>query len=160
MALQITNLRVDFRTSESPKPWPNVPYMIVNCVFKCSRSNDPGEDFVWCQAKGGSEEYTQVLTIDDPKRYDAWICDDLGWSLSSKYDGYGRAWTHEDPTWRYIEKFDCFWFREWVADCTVTRAIVSELAYYKEHGKLPSVYRSVEDGIILSHLRTLHSYWD
>jgi hypothetical protein len=160
MALQFTNLRVDYRKTESPEPWPDVPYMVINCVFKCSRSNDPGEDFAWCQAKGDSEEYKQVLTIDDPERYNAWINDDLGWSFSSKYDGYGRAWTHADPTWQYIEKFDCFWFREWVADCSVTRAIVAELEYYKENGKLPTVYRAVDECIILSHLCSLHTYWD
>jgi hypothetical protein len=158
--LKILNLRVDYRKSESPEPWPDVPYAIVNCVFKCERANDYGEDFAWHQAKGDSEEYRQVLTIDDPKRYEKWIMSPEGWSLSSKYDGYGRAWTHHDMLWQYIEKFDVFWFREWIADCAVTRAVISELEYYKEHGKLPTVYRSVDSCIILSHLRTLHGYWD
>jgi hypothetical protein len=160
MTLTITNLRVDFRTSESPEPWPDVPYIIVNCVFKCSRSNDPGEDFAWAQAKAFSEEYRKVLTIDDPERYEEWFMSAAGWDILTKYDGYGRAWTHEDPTWRYIEKFDVFWFREWVADCSVTRAIIAELEHYRTHGKLPSVYRSTDECIILSHLRTLHEYWD
>jgi hypothetical protein len=161
MTLTITNLRVDFRKSESPKPWPDVPYLIVNCVFRCARTNDYGTDFAWHQAKAYSEEYRQILTLDDPERFDAWLMDPDGWNLSSKYDGYGRAWTHEDPAWKYIEKFDCFWFRSWSADCTVTRAIIAELEYYRKHGKLPSVYRSVDEGIILSHLRTLgETYWD
>jgi hypothetical protein len=159
MAITITNLRVDYRESESPVPWPNVKYAIVNCVFRCAKDLE-NHDFAWHQAKGGSEEYHKVLTIDDPKRYEDWLVDPDGWSFSSRYNGYGKAWTHADPVWSYIEKFDCFHFREWVADCSVTRAIIAELEYYKEHGKLPSVYRSVDDGIILSHLRSLHTYWD
>ncbi len=158
--LKILNLRVDERSSENPEPWPAVPYLIVNCVFRCTRTDNYDTDFLWCQAKGGSEEYQKILTIDDPEKYESWLMSPTGWNFSSKYDGYGRAWTHEDPTWRYIEKFDVFWFREWIADCSVTRAVISELEYYREHGKLPSVYRSVDEGIILSHLRTLHSYWD
>ena len=158
MALTITNLRVDYRSSESPKPWPNVPYIIVNVVFKCDRSTDYHDDFGWQQAKVESEEYRQVLTIDDPKTYEDWIT--IHWDLNQRYSGYGRAWISNDPPWRYIEKFDCFWFREWISDCAVTRAIISELEHYKEHGKLPSVYRSIEAGIILTHLRTLQTYWD
>jgi hypothetical protein len=159
--LKILNLRVDYRESESPEPWPNVPYVIINCVFKCERVSDPGEDFAWWQAKGESEEYRKVLTIDDPERYENWLMSPTGWNLSSKYDGYGKAWIHNDPAWRYIEKFDVFWFRSWTADCSVTRAIIAELEYYKKYGKLPSVYRAVDSCIILSHLRTLgETYWD
>ena len=157
--LTITNLRVDYRTTESLKPWPDVPYLVVNVVFRCERTTEDC-DFAWNQAKAESEEYRKVLTIDDPKRYEAWMTSPDGWSISKKYDGYGRAWTHADPPWRYIEKFDVFWFREWIADCGPTRAIVAELEYYKEHGKLPSVYRSVDSCIILSHLETLQRYWD
>jgi hypothetical protein len=154
MAITITNLRADFRSSESS----DVSYIIVNCTFKCAR--DPENyDYAWNQAKAWSEEYRQVLTIDDPKGYEAWISN---WDLNSrsKYPGYGKAWTHEDPTWQYIEKFDTFWFREWISDCGTTRDIIQELEYYRKHGELPWVYRAIDDCIILKHLRTLQSYWD
>jgi hypothetical protein len=157
--LTITNLRVHSSVSENPEPWSDVPYLVVNVVFRCERTTED-YDYAWNQAKAECEEYREVLTIDDPKRYEAWIASPDGWSISSKYDGYGRAWTHADPSWRYIEKFDCFWFREWIADCAPTRAIIAELEHYKEHGKLPSVYRSVDSCIILSHLETLQRYWD
>jgi hypothetical protein len=153
MSLTITNLRADYRSSESS----DVSYIIVNCTFKCAR--DPENyDYAWNQAKAWSEEYRQVLTIDDPKRYENWIWDH--WDLTKGYDGYGRAWTHEDPSWRYIEKFDTFWFREWIADSLPIRMIIWELQYYKENGRLPSVYRTIDESIILSHLRTLQVYWD
>ena len=149
MTLTITSLRVNERGTE-------VPFLIVNCCFKCAKDSE-SYDFLWTQAKGDSEDYRQVLTIDEPEKYEASL---LTWDFKTRYSGYGRAWTHQDPVWQYIEKFDTFWLREWIADCPVTRAIVSDLAYYKEHGKLPTVYRSIDEGIILQHLRTLQSYWD
>jgi len=111
-----------------------VPYLIVNCCFTVEPEAHDG--YLWAQAKGDSEEYT------------------------TRYPGYGRAWTHQDPVWQYIEKFDTFWLREWIADCPVTRAIVKDLEHYKTHGMLPTVYRTIDEGIILQHLRTLQRYWD
>jgi hypothetical protein len=159
--LTITSLRADYRETEG---WfeggtRSCPFIICNVVFKCARSEDLHEDFAWNQAKAWSEDYTQKLTIDDPERYEAWLMG-VGWDFKTKYDGYGKAWVHGDPPWRYIPKFDVFHFREWIADCGPTRAIIAELEYYKEHGHLPLVYRTVEDSIILTHLRTLGTYWD
>ena len=160
MELTITSLRVDSRKTagwfqETPT---DCPYLIVNAVFRI----EPGENGNWSleRAKAEAEEYRQVITIDDPKRYEDWLMRPDGWNFSSRYDGYGRAWTYQDCPWRYIEKFNVFWFREWIADCGPTRAIIAELEHYKEHGKLPSVYRTLESEIILQHLKTLHSYWD
>ena len=150
MTLTITNLRVDEKGTE-------VPYLIVNCCFKVEPEAHDGH--LWAQAKGDSEEYRQVLTIDDPEKYESHI---MNWdfTLREKYPGYGRAWTHHDPAWQYIEKFDTFWFREWIADCKVTRAIIQELEFYQDNGRTPSVYRTIDEGIILQHLRTLQNYWD
>ena len=149
MTLTITSLRVDERKGET------VPFLIVNCCFRVDPEANDGS--LWAQAKGDSEEYRKVLTIDDPEKYEASL---LNWDYSQRYPGYGRAWTHQDPVWQYIEKFETFWLREWVADCPVTRAIVRDLEHYKTHGMLPTVYRTIDEGIILQHLRTLQSYWD
>lgn len=148
MTLKITNLRVDEKGTE-------VPYLIVNCCFRVTPDYEDG--YLWAQAKGDSEDYRQVLTIDDPEKYEASL---LSWNFKTRYPGYGRAWTHQDPVWQYIGKFNTFHFREWIADCPVTRAIIADLRYYKEHGKLPTVYRTIDEAIILQHLRTLQSYWD
>jgi hypothetical protein len=158
MTLTITSLRVDSCETEGWFAAGKVacPYLVVNCCFKVDKDEDT---FIWERAKGESEEYHSVLTVDDPERYEDWISNQCGFD-QFRYEGYGRAWTHKDPPWRYVEKFDTFWFREWIADCSVTRAIIAELQHYKKHGVLPSVYRSVEQGIILQHLSTLHSYWD
>ena len=157
MTLIITSLRVDERETEGWFGEEKVPcpYLILNVVFKVEKDEDT---YTWERAKGSSEEYQTVLTVDDPGRYEDWICNH--WDLAKGYDGYGRAWTHQDSPWQYIEKFDCFWFREWIADCGPTRAIIQELEFYQDNGRLPSVYRSVEEGIILTHLETLQRYWD
>jgi hypothetical protein len=149
MSLIITSLRVDAIQGEV------VPFLIVNCCFKVEPEAHDG--YLWAQAKGDSEEYRQVLTIDDPEKYEESL---LNWDYSTRYDGYGKAWTHQDPVWEYIEKFDTFWFREWIADCKVTRAIIQELEFYRDNGRTPSVYRTIDEGIILQHLRTLQRYWD
>ena len=127
MSLTITSLRTDYRVTEG---WFNgeptdCPYIIVNCCFRVEQEE---ENWSWLRAKSESEEYQRVLTIDDPERYENWLMGD-GWNLETKYDGYGRAWTHHDCPWRYIEKFDTFHFREWIADCGPTRAIIQELEY-------------------------------
>lgn len=154
----ITSLRVDERVSSGANIYgANVPYLIVNCTFKIPKNED---NYLWEQAKGDSEDYNKVLTIDDPERYENWLMSPDGWNFSSKYDGYGKAWIHHDCPWRYIEKFDTFWFREWIASCAVTKTVVNDLAYYKEHGELRDTYRTVEGHIVLQHLRTLQTYWD
>lgn len=158
MALRITSLRVDYRNTPAGKLWTEeVPYAIFNCTFKVDRDCEDGE-MLWQQAKGESEEYHQVLTVESPETYEKFLTE---WDLSfdSGYD-YGRAWTPYEGAWFYLEKFDTFWHREWIADSPVTRAIISELEFFKEHGKLPANYRHLHESVVMRHLRTLHSYWD
>ena len=156
MTLTITSLRIDHRvTPEGNLDNESVPYAICNVTFKIT-----DDDHLYEASKKEAEDYRNVLTIDDPKRYEAWIMSPEGWDFRTRYDGYGRAYTHNDAPWQYIEKFDTFWFREWVADSSVTRRIFNELQYYKDHGRLPSVYRHCEEYIITAHLRTLGTYWD
>jgi hypothetical protein len=150
LELEITSLRWDERLGSKS----DVPYIIVNCTFKV----DPGSD-VWQRAKGESEEYDYVLTVDNPEKYEKWIDTECGFG-QFRYSGFGRAWVRKDPVWHYIPKFNTFWLREWVADCSVTRAAIGELEYYQKHGKLQSVYRSVDSGTILRLLRTLNAHWD
>lgn len=161
MALTITSFRTDFRETQGwfrEKPT-SCPFIIVNITFRIKDDEDEG-NWSSLRAKAEAEDYRQVLTIDDPERYEDWLMRPGGWDFSSKYDGYGRAWTHQDCPWRYVEKFDTFWFREWIADCSVTRAILNEIDYFRFYNKLPSVYRTLDSEIILSHLRALQSYWD
>lgn len=156
MTLTILSLRTDYRSTEG---WfeggGDCPYIICNIVFKIDRD----ENLTWERAKAASEDYKRVLTIDDPERYGAWLTRS-GWNFKGKYDGYNKSWIHNDPPWRYIEKFNVFWLREVVADCSVTRSILSELYSHYTEGKLPSVYRTFEPEVVLKHLECLSSYWD
>lgn len=153
MTLKITSLRADFRqTPVGNMRNQEVPYIIVNCTFRIT------DDSTFKNlAIGEASDYCKNLAVDDPKRYEDWI--ENHWSMNG-YDGFQRVWILQDRTWEYLEKFDTFWLREWVADCSVTRAILADLEFYKREGRLPDVYRHTDEGTILRHLRTLDRYWD
>ena len=153
--LEITSLKVIERVTPEGNLWEqDVPFLAVNATFRIE-DDEP----LFERTKAESEDYRSVLTIDDPERYESFLLNACGFE-QFKYDGYGRAFIHNDPVFVYLEKFSTFWFREFVADSRVTRAIIAELQYFKQHGKLPSVYRYCEEYIILSHFHCLDRYWD
>lgn len=152
--LEITSLRLDERVTPQGNVWiEDVPYLILNSTFRVT------DEHLFQRTQAEAEEYSSVLTIDDPKRYEEFISN---WDLnfSSTYDGYSRAWVRNDAPFVYLEKFQTFWFRQWIADSLVTRAIIHELQHFKEHGRLPSVYRHAEEYIIMSHFHCLDRLWD
>ena len=152
--------------------WPSVPYLIVNCVFRC----DPG--YYRDKALNRSRDYRQVVVTGSPEEEERAFQAQLEESMIKEEsdEGYDlladwvnrannspqpqRVWTMDDPLWHHIEKFDVFWFREWVADCPVTRAALQELRLYQIDGSTGSVYRTTEEEIVLKHLETIQSYWD
>ena len=153
--LEITSLKVIERVTPEGNLWEqDVPFLAINATFRIE-DDEP----LFERTKAESEDYRSVLTIDDPGRYESFLLNACGFG-QFKYDGLGRAWTHNDPVFVYLEKFSTFWFREYVADSPVTRAILSEIQYFKDHGKLPSVYRHAEEYIIMSHFHCLDRYWD
>lgn len=155
MSLVITSLRVNEGVTPEGNLWyASVPYLIVNACFKIE-----DDEHLLIRTKADAEDYREVTTIDDIPRYLKHIEED-DFLTSPRYDGFGRAWTYQDPPFYYLEKFNTFWFRQWIADSCVTRAILSELQYYKEHSKLPSVYRHAEEYVIVSHFQCLDRYWD
>ena len=155
--LEITSLKVIERVTPEGNLWEqDVPYLVVNACIKIE-----DDEHLFERTKAECEDYRSVLTIDDPERYEAHLMGTAGFDALFRYDGFGRAWTHnEEGPFHYIEKFNTFQFREWIADSPVTRAILSELEHYKQHGKLPSVYRHAEEYIIMSHFHCLDRYWD
>lgn len=152
--------------------YPSVPYLIVNCVFRC----DPG--YYRDKALNRSRDYKQVVQTGTPEEEELAFqanleelmigrgSDEEGdlladWvNIANREPRKPMVWTYDDPLWHHIEKFDVFWFREWVADCTVTRAALQELRLYQTEGSVRSVYRSTDEEIVLKHLETLQSYWD
>jgi len=153
--LEITSLRVDERVTPAGNLWyAEVPYLIVNATFKINE-----DEHLLERTKAEASEYSSVLTIDDPERYETWIANQCGFD-QFRYDGYGRAWTSQDPPFYYLEKFQTFHFRQFVADSSVTRAILAELTHFKQHGKLPSVYRHAEEYVVISLFHLLDRLWD
>jgi len=162
MKLKITSLRIDSRKSElNANGGGDVPYLMVNATWKFVPCDDdtPEDSFLYNIARGEAEDYHKVLTIESPESYEKWL---LNWDFNfdSSYEGYKHCWTQKEGAWQYIEKFDTFWFREWIADSVVTKALLNEIVYYKSVGEMLSKYRTVDGQIILKHFSTLHSYWD
>ena len=163
--LKITSLRVDYPCLKSDKPYPgSVPFCIVNATFKIRRDCDDGQ-MLWDLAVGQSKDYARTTVTDDPEKEVQWYANALSFEdgkliWPDKYPGMEKKWTMQDPSWQYIEKFDTFWFREWVAYSSVTVALISEISVYKVTGKLRYSYRALEESIVLKHFETLGRYWD
>ena len=152
--------------------YPSVPYLIVNCVFRC----DPG--YYRDKALGRAQDYRQVLVTGSPEEEEAAFQAELEEQMVQRESEEGfdvladwvnrvnrsepkpKVWTYDDPLWHHIEKFNVFWFREWVADCSVTRAALQELRLYQTEGSVKAVYRTTDEEIVLKHLETIQSYWD
>lgn len=148
MTLDITSLYFHSKASKD-----GTPYAIVNCTFRVF--DDP---YLHDRCKSDASEYDRSTTVDDIDRFEHWL--EHSWEHGERYDGLKGAWTMKDPAWNYIEKFDTFWFREWVSDGPITRAIYAELAHYCRTGELPLVYRGTDEGVVVRHLKALQIYWD
>lgn len=121
-----------------------IPFLIVNCVFRFPEGED--KHHLEVKAKGlASETYWTPVNTSEEKLLEG------KWSW---------AWTFNDPVWKYIPKFDVFWFREYVADCSVTQAALGELFYFQANKKFPSIYRPLDAGVALRHIQTLGMYGD
>jgi hypothetical protein len=153
--LQITSLRADERVTPEGNLWlQEVPFLTINATFRIT-----DDEHLLERTKADSEDYRQTLTIDNPERLESFLLNVCGFE-QFMYDGYKMTWTHNDPIFVYLEKFQTFWFRQFIADSPVTRAILSEIRHFKEHGSLPSVYRHAEEYIIISLFACLDRYWD
>jgi len=160
MTLKITSLRIDRRNSPEESPYgSDVPYLIVNATWRIEQDGDEGSDYLFNVAKAEAEEYGKVLTIESPEDYEKWLST---WdpNLENGYPRYKHCWTPKDRPWYYIEKFQTFHFREWIADSVVTQALLNEIVYYKATGEMLSKYRTIPGQIILEHFQTLGRYWD
>jgi len=159
MTLKITSLRIDKRDSNNESYGGPLSYLIVNATWKITQDDAEGDNYLFDMAKAEANEYGKVLTIESPEDYEYWM---LNWDLDLKngYPRYKHCWTHRDCPWHYIEKFQTFHFREWIADSVVTQALLNEIVYYKATGEMLSKYRTIPGQIILEHFQTLGRYWD
>jgi hypothetical protein len=158
MTVTITSLNWREKVTPPVGPWRAVPYLICNVTWKVEPGgdDDEGTHGIFHSA---TEEYHRVLTVDDPEQWEEYLADCNGFDLF-QYPGLERRYTLNDKKWRYLEKFDVFWLREYVSDCTVTRSILKELEVFQKTGKLPSVYRGTDSSVLYSLLGTLQQFWD
>jgi hypothetical protein len=159
MTLKITSLRIDKRNSNNESYGGALSYLILNATWKITQDGDDESSYLFDMAKAEANEYGKVLTIESPEDYESWL---ETWDLNflTGYPGYKNCWTHRDCPWYYIEKFQTFHFREWIADSVVTQALLNEIVYYKVTGEMLSKYRTLPGQIILEHFQTLGRYWD
>ena len=159
MTIRITHLSWREKMTPPVGHWPAVPYLIVNICWKVT-PDDNDDIYTHKSFLSATEDYTQVPTIDDPVKFEEFITGESVLDIFSTYPGIEKRSIFNDKKWHYLEKFDTFWSREWVADCLVTRAVLRELEIYQKLGKFPSVYRGVDAHIMYQHIDTLQRYWD
>jgi len=158
MTVTITHLFWRERMTPPVGPWPAVPFLICNITWRVEPGGDDDEG-THGMFLSATKEYHKVLTVDNPEQWEEYLADCNGFGLF-QYSGLDRRYTLNDKKWRYLEKFETFWLREWIVDSPVTRAILKELEVFQKTGKLPSVYRSTDSHIIYSYLSILNQLWD
>jgi len=158
MTVTITSLNWREKVTPPVGHWPAVPYLIVNATWRVEPGGDDDEG-AHGMFLSATEDYQKVLTVDNPEQWNEYLASVNGLDML-KYPGLQHRYTLNDKKWRYIEKFDVFWLREWIVDSPVTRAILRELEVFQKTGKLPSVYRGTDSHIIYSYLSILNQLWD
>ena len=160
MTITITHLSWRERVTPPVGPWPAVPYLIANICWKVTPDGDDDDIYTHKSFLSATENYSEVPTIDNPARFEAFVESKGVFDVFRNYPGIEKRSIFNDKKWHYLEKFDTFWMREWIADCAVTRSILKELEVFQKTGKLESVYRGVDSHILYLHLSTLNQYWD
>jgi hypothetical protein len=152
--LTITSLSARRRVSLAGKYAPvDIPYIICNITFKVDKGAD---SFTWDRYIRESGYYCKMMVVEDEKEYDRYLNGEIG-----NTGGNMRIKSVvKDPLFNYLEKFETFHFRGYIADCTVTNAVLDELQYYNELGRFPSTYRHNDGSIFLRHIKTLDEFWD
>ena len=159
MTITITHLSWREKITPAVGPWPEVPYLIANVTWRVTPDGD--DDIHTLKSfLSATEDYSEVPTIDDSAKFEAFVESNGVIDVFRNYPGIEKRSIFNDKKWHYLEKFNTFWAREWVVDCTVTRAVLQELEIYQKLGKFPSVYRGVDSHIIYQHIDTLQRYWD
>lgn len=148
---EITHFSARFR--EVPEG--EVPFGIVNLVFKVNRSHD---SWLWDCCKKESEDYVKMLSIESPEHFEKFLSDEF-WDFSASYP-YEKVWVQRDSKLTYIEKFDIFWHRGWVSDNLIVRAVVQEFEHFMKTGCFPAIYRHTPGCTLLRHVETLDLSWD
>ena len=152
--IKITSFSVRKKVSEpGAYAYREIPYLICNMTFKVDKDAD---SFTWDRYIRESGYYCKMMVVESEKEYDKYLNGEI-----DNTEGNMRIKSVvKEPLFEYLEKFQTFHYRGYVADCTVTNAVLDELRYYNELGRFPSTYRHNDGSIFLRHIKTLDEFWD
>ena len=73
---------------------------------------------------------------------------------------FEKVWIPHGDRWKYIPKFNTFWYRDYVSDCPVVRATLKELEHFQQREEFSSEYRFFDESILYKHLSVLCTFTD
>jgi len=154
-------------SSDSEYKW-----LYVNIVFKVYDEFDK----IVCSGLTETWKQTTIYEVESPsvidKFYETRVMEFKpvpGTDLSEFVESYVNpehditphkkvGWAYNDNYLNYIEKFDVFWFRDYVEDNAVTRGALQLLQGLKEQKDNPS--RFVSFSTLSRSISALHTFWD
>ena len=144
---QITSLIVTEKVSVQSGDFPEVPYLIVNLTWKVSPNSPYFQWFI-----DDTRDIVQQLSVVNPEAWnDPCLLDDIE---------FEKVWVPNEEKWRYIPKFNTFWYKGYVSDCPVVRATLKELEHFQHREKFSSEYRFFDESILYKHLSVLCTFLD
>lgn len=147
MTTQITSFKVTEKTSVLSGDYPNISYLVVNLTWKVPRDSPYLHEFF-----DGTQDILQQLSIENPE----------AWSDTSllKDVNFVRVWVPNEEKWKYIQKFDTFWYKGYVSDCPVVRTVLRELEHFQRSGEFSSEYRTFDEIVLYKLLSVLCTFCD
>jgi hypothetical protein len=139
-------------TSEPPSTYIEVTFRIDG--------QSPEAKALRAEAKKHSQGYYLSPTIDDIEPYLEWLKSDALLDFKSVHPSVKKAWVFVDRDFQCIDGQDTFKFADYVAQSSVTKAVIDELKYFQMHNHLSSKYRHNDDYVVLSLILTLSRFWD
>jgi hypothetical protein len=147
MKTAITSLRVAEKVSVKSGDFPNIPYLIVNLTWKISP-----DDFYFQAFLDDTKDIVQQISVVDP---DTWND-----PCSLHETNFEKVWIPHGDRWKYIPKFETFWYKDYVSDCPVVRATLKELEHFQQREEFSSEYRFFDASILYKHLSVLCTFTD
>lgn len=147
MKTAITSLRVAEKVSVQSGDFPDIPYLIVNLTWKVSPNSSYFQWFL-----DDSKDIVQQLSVVNPEKWDD--------PFSLFEIEFEKVWIPHGDRWKYIPKFNTFWYKDYVSDCPVVRATLKELEHFQQREKFSSEYRFFDESILYKHLSVLCTFTD
>jgi hypothetical protein len=147
MKTAITSLRVAEKVSVQSGDFPDIPYLIVNLTWKVSPNSTHFQWFL-----DDTKDIVQQLSVVNPEKWDD--------PFSLFEIEFEKVWIPHGDRWKYIPKFNTFWYKDYVSDCPVVRATLKELEHFQQREEFSSEYRFFDESILYKHLSVLCTFTD